>query len=82
MRKRTEITVETDQILIIRRQKATRIWCRDCGSVTDFVSLEQAGRVLEADPKTLVRGANADKLHLFRTADGSLLVCLAALLVS
>jgi hypothetical protein len=82
MRKRTQITVETDRVLIVRRRKTTRAWCRNCGSVVDFVPVEQAGRLPGNDPKTLDLGPDAEKLHLKKAADGSLLVCLKGLLRS
>lgn len=37
---RTEITVETDRVLIIRR--SVRAWCRQCGREVDMLSLGEA----------------------------------------
>jgi hypothetical protein len=41
-RKRTEITVETDRLLIVRRRRTVRFWCRECGREVVAVSAEAA----------------------------------------
>jgi len=46
---KTEITIETDQILIIRRRRSVRFWCQECGSPVDMVgssSRRRTGREL------------------------------------
>jgi hypothetical protein len=42
-RKRTEITVETDRLLIIRRRRTVRFWCRECGREVVAVIVAEAG---------------------------------------
>jgi hypothetical protein len=44
-RKRMEVTVETDQVLIIRRRRSTRGWCQECGREVEIVSLEDAAAI-------------------------------------
>jgi hypothetical protein len=44
-RKRMEVTVETDQVLIIRRRRSTRGWCEECGREMEIVSLEDAAAI-------------------------------------
>jgi hypothetical protein len=44
-RKRMEVTVETDQVLIIRRRRSTRGWCGQCGREVEIVSLEDAAAI-------------------------------------
>jgi len=29
--RRTEVTVETDRVLIIQRRRVIRTWCQECG---------------------------------------------------
>ena len=79
--KRTEITIETDRVLIIRRRHSTRVWCPGCGGEADMVSLEQAGIVTGLAGKSLRDYAQARGWHL-SGQKGSLLICLKSLLKS
>jgi hypothetical protein len=38
-----QITIETDEVTIIRRHHAHRIWCRECAREVEVVGLEEAG---------------------------------------
>jgi hypothetical protein len=87
--KRTEITVETDRLLIIRRRHSTRLWCRECGRETDFVpweqmaKMEQVGRLLETGAR-VAEPQPANSLHGFhiqQTREETVLVCLESVLV-
>jgi hypothetical protein len=40
--KRTEITVETDELWIIQKSRVTRGWCAECGKEVDMVGLTEA----------------------------------------
>lgn len=41
--KRTEITVDTEQILVIRGSRAGRAWCAECGREVDVLTLKDPG---------------------------------------
>ena len=45
--RRTEITVETERVLIIRQHRSVRAWCQECGCQVDTVSLEEAEALTE-----------------------------------
>ena len=78
--KRTQITVETDQVLIIRRSGSVRQWCRECGRETGMVNLVQAGLVAGVAQPLLLDLARTEKWHLTEAVAGSPLVCLDSLL--
>src|SRR5271166_140053 len=40
--KKTEITVATEQVWIIRKSRASRGWCAKCGRDVDMVGLKKA----------------------------------------
>ena len=42
VRKRTEITVETNEVLMVRRARVYRAWCPECGREVEMVSLFDA----------------------------------------
>jgi hypothetical protein len=75
--KKTErITVETDQILVIRRQKVIRTWCDGCQCHTDFIPVEQVNYALGAGLKV---GKPGDGIHFGKALDGSTVVCAQSL---
>jgi len=76
-RKTEQITVETDQVVIIRRQRVTRAWCGECHDHADFIPLEEINRVIDAGITSRVGGT----LHLAKAADGSTVVCSKSLAI-
>lgn len=80
--KRTQIIVETDQVLIIRRRGCVRHWCRECGRETDMVTLSSASLVTGVAQALLRYGARTGKWHKTETAGGSPLICLNSLLAA
>ncbi|HET6181703.1 MAG TPA: hypothetical protein VFE61_32590 [Candidatus Sulfotelmatobacter sp.] len=78
-RKRTEITIETDMIVTIRRRRSTRVWCRECGCAVDAVGLEEAG-FLRGVTHPKPSDAVAANWHVCEGWDGQLLICLESLL--
>jgi hypothetical protein len=74
--RRTEITVEHHEIVIVRRPcDPVRCWCKDCGAEVDMVVAEQAAYLAEVAPRTVYRWLEADKLHYLEGQDGSVLIC-------
>jgi len=77
--KRTEITIETDRVLIIRRRRVLRAWCQECGHEVDMVDPR------EAEAITVVTGSalrDCAQWHIAQSPDGAGLVCLDSLLRS
>jgi hypothetical protein len=78
---RTEITVETDELLIIRRRrKVARALCPECGAQAMMIPLEEAVTLSGVSSRVIHRWAEAGQIHFRETPDGFLLVCLDALL--
>jgi hypothetical protein len=80
--RRTEITVETERVLIIRRRRVIRGWCLECRGEVDLVSLEDAGAIAKMSPPALRCSPQAHALHFCDGSDGVPLVCLESLLKS
>jgi hypothetical protein len=78
--KRTEITVETDRVLIVRRRRALRIWCPGCGSEVDMVGLGEGEALTGVSAQALQDRAQTGRWHLAESPNGSLLICLESLL--
>jgi hypothetical protein len=79
---RTEITIETDRVLMIRRRRSVRFWCEECGSQVDMLDMGQAEALTGLSRQVLRDRAAAGSCHVHRRADGASLVCLESLLKS
>lgn len=80
--KKTEITTETFEVMIIRRHgRFTCKWCEGCGKQVALISLDEAcmsGLSIEA-----VEGqVGAGRIHFLEKAGGSSLICLNSLIQS
>ena len=79
-KKTTEITVQTDRILVIRRRRPVRAWCRDCGCETDMLTLDEVASVTSSGPPLDEEVQRS--WHLAEAEDGTGLVCLDSFLKS
>jgi hypothetical protein len=79
-KKRTEIVVERDQVIIIRnlQGRETR-WCEACGNHSRMVSVDEAAAIVRASSRAIYRSAEDGKTHSIETAEGRLLICLTSL---
>ncbi|MGA9354387.1 MAG: hypothetical protein WBV46_11900 [Terriglobales bacterium] len=77
--KRTEITIETERVLIIGRRHSTQAWCPECGR---NVYVVQAQMLTGGAQPRLLKGDDAgpQSWHSFEGPDGKALVCLESLL--
>lgn len=80
-KQRIEITVETDQILAIRRHRAPA-WRRQCAGQVEMLTEEEAVSAASVSLSTIHRRAEEGQLHLSETAEGRLFICLNSLLNS
>jgi hypothetical protein len=69
-----EITVQIDQLLIIRRQ-CPRVWCEKCGRDVEVVGLVEAGVLARISHPMLLPPAALDAWHIFPGQDGEPRVC-------
>jgi hypothetical protein len=81
-RKRIEITIETDRVVILRRTRLTQGQCRECGCQADMVDITTASELTGMTDRMLRDLTDAQELHLGQSPDGSLRICLESLLKS
>lgn len=73
---RTEILVETHEVMVIRRRsQAVKPHCLICGEETTMLSLDEATAIFGLSTLELCRLVNEDKIHFTETAIRVLLVC-------
>jgi excisionase family DNA binding protein len=78
--KRTEITIETDRIVVLSRRKVSVVfWCHECSQRTKMVTVDEAAAIAGVSSRTVYRWADAEKLHFTETAAGVLMICCASL---
>ncbi len=78
--KRTEVTIETDRIITIRRRRSTRVWCRECGCSVDAIGVDEASALTGRKPMKLRDQAGAAGWHVCEGWDGEMLICLESVL--
>jgi hypothetical protein len=78
--KKTEITIETEKILTIRRRRSLRAFCPDCGCEVDMVSLAEVGALTGMPQRTLADAKSLQGWHVSEDADGLPVICLQSLL--
>ena len=83
MKRRTEITIETERTVFSEGSgniRQTR-WCKDCNAQTKHISLDEASRLLHLSAKHILRLMGADCHHVNEKGVGNIFVCLNSLLI-
>jgi hypothetical protein len=80
VRKRTVTTIETHQIIIVRRPEGAALaWCPACLKGVEMVPLEEAALLAGVSLRDICRRVGADDIHFVETVNGGL-ICLNSLL--
>ena len=80
-KKRTEITVETERILVIRRRyRAVEAWCEECTEDVVMIRPDQAAAVSGRGLRMIFSDIERGALHFVEQPHGMVLVCLKSLL--
>ena len=75
-KKRTEIIIETDQVMVIHMPRGfVRAWCEGCAEEVSMVTADQAAAVAGISLRALCRLIEADALHFIERADRVLFIC-------
>src|SRR5512138_3823096 len=77
--RKIEITIETCEVLVIRRRQLSHQWCASCGKPVAVISVNDAyssGLSSEA----IQRRVEAGRIHLIQVSGGSSLICLNSLI--
>jgi hypothetical protein len=78
-RKKTEITIETNRLLIIRRRRTVRFWCQECGCEVEMISVAEAAALTGINRPVVGGCAEAQKWHFAESPDKATLICLESL---
>ena len=80
--KRTEVTIETERVVTIRRRRSLRVWCRACGGVVDAIGVEEAGALVGMKQPNLHDHAETVGWHVCEGWNGEMVICLESLMKS
>lgn len=78
MKRRTEITIETDRLLVVARSGRhlnSLSWCPGCGFRVQMMTTDDAALASRVNSRTIFHLIEAGRLHSTETAEGLLLVC-------
>lgn len=80
MKRRVEITIQTDRLLIVRRSGSnTPAWCEACAGLTRMLTVDEAATVARSTSRAIYQRVEAAQLHFTESPAGSLLICLNSL---
>ena len=76
IRKRTEVTIETETLLVVRRGScARRVWCQGCGAESLMLTPREASVLAGVTTRLIYARIDEGALHFNELPDGTLLVC-------
>lgn len=78
--KRTRITIETEQVLMIQRHSSNRRWCPECCRVVEMLRFAQAAALAGVPSAVLRECARTQPWHVAEAQDGTPMICLDSLL--
>lgn len=79
MKRRIEITIETDSVVIASARKTSLIWCDSCNADVRMISVDEAAALTQQSARTIYKWAEARRIHFTETKGGRLFICLNSL---
>ena len=81
-KKRTEITIEIDELIVIKSQggqSPKRVWCLACEAEVEMVTPEHAAGAAGVSSRTIYSWIEEGRLHFREEPGGPVLVCSGSL---
>ncbi len=78
MKRRTEITIETDRLVVLGRARShARVgaWCSRCASHVHMMTTDDAAISIGVNSRTIFHWAESGRLHSMESPEGLLLIC-------
>jgi hypothetical protein len=76
----TEITVETDEVLVIRKRNSPlATWCSECDDPAAMLTPQEAAVLTGVSWREISRRVESGRVHFTETPDGLLLICINSL---
>ena len=75
MKTRTEITVETERLVIVNRRRRSTAWCSTCSRQVEMLTVDDAAIFAHVNSRTIFHWAESGVVHSSETPEGLLLIC-------
>jgi excisionase family DNA binding protein len=75
MKKRMEITVEIDRMMLVSSQKSPTLWCELCAAHVRMLTVDEAAALTGASSRNVYRRVESGELHFAETPEGRLFIC-------
>jgi hypothetical protein len=76
---KTEISLEIEEAVTIRAQRAVVAECRQCQMRVRMVALNEAAMIARSSAREVYRGMENGQFHFVEDGNGLLFVCVASL---
>jgi hypothetical protein len=76
----TEITIETNQVLVIKRRQVSRLWYGECGSEAELVRLKEANARMDETGNQHAAEALSGSPHFTNVVEGFHVIWVRSLL--
>ena len=79
-KRRTRITIETDEIVVTRRiASPVAAWCKKCETESWMVTAAQAALLRHVDRGVIQEWVHTGQLHVVEAPETGLLICIKSL---
>ena len=78
-KKRTEITIETDRLVIISSSTSLNEYCPACGREAAMLTIDEAAALADTSPAAIHLCVEAKRLHTVEPDQGTILICFNSL---
>ena len=75
MKTRTEITVETERLVVVNRRRRREAWCSACSRHVEMLNVDDAAIFAQVNSRTIFHWAESGVVHSSETPEGLLLIC-------
>ena len=75
MKTRTEISVETERLVIVNHRRRVA-WCPSCARQVEMLTVDDAAIFAQVNSRTIFHWAESGVVHSSETPEGLLLICL------
>ena len=83
MSKKKTITIETHEVLVIRRpKKQASGWCDKCAAIVELLTADQAAQMKGVSVRVIFRQIELDQFHFWESEAGGILLCLPSVLAT
>lgn len=77
-RRRIEVSIEKQEVWVIKRPRRDAVWCGECAERVGMFPPEEVARLYGVSPRNIYQWMEAGRLHFTETMEGEVFVCLAS----